>query len=81
MKVLGTWVSYSELATLLEQDASRFSITTDFVLKQLHALIRVPFELLSDYCEGFDRASPGSTMVKKLRDVDWYEYAHQYGVA
>jgi hypothetical protein len=75
MKVLDEWVSYSDLATLLEQDSSRFSITTDFVLNQLHALIRVPFELLGDYCEDYDRASPGSAMVKKLRDADWYEYA------
>ncbi|MDA9430229.1 hypothetical protein [Bradyrhizobium sp. CCBAU 51627] len=75
MKVLDTWVSYSDLAMLLERDSSRFSITTDFVLNQLHALIRVPFELLSDYCEDFDRAGSGSAMVKKLRDADWYEYA------
>ncbi|EHR00941.1 hypothetical protein Bra471DRAFT_01587 [Bradyrhizobium sp. WSM471] len=48
MKVLDTWAPYSDLAMLLEQDASRFSITTYFVLNQLHAFIRVPFELLSD---------------------------------
>ncbi|WP_027515681.1 hypothetical protein [Bradyrhizobium sp. WSM1417] len=75
MKVLDGWVSYSDLATLLEQDASRFSITTDFVLNQLHALIRLPFELLGDYCEDYDRASPGRAMVQKLREADWYEYA------
>jgi len=74
MKVLDTWVSYSDVATLLEQDASRFSITTDLVLNQLHALVRVPFELLSDYYEDLDRAA-GSAMVEKLRHADWYEYA------
>src|ERR1700730_16310915 len=75
MKVLDVWVSYSDLAALLEQDSSRFSITTDFVLNQLHALIRVPFELLTDYCEDYDRATPGRKMIKELRDADWYEYA------
>jgi hypothetical protein len=75
MKVLDTWVSYSDLAELLEQDASRFSVTTDFVLNQLHALIRVPFELLGDYCEDYDQAAPGRMMMKELRAADWYEYA------
>lgn len=75
MKVFEAWVSYSDLAELLEQDSHRFSIVTDFVLNQLHALIRVPFELLGDYCEDYDRAGPGRTMVKQLRATDWYEYA------
>lgn len=75
MKVLDAWVSYSDLAELLEQDSSRFSVVTDFVLNQLHALIRVPFELLSDYCEDYDQAAPGRMMMKQLRAVDWYEYA------
>lgn len=75
MKVLDTWVSYSDLAELLRQDTSRFSITTDFVLNQLHALIRVPFELLGDYCEDYDQAAPGRTMMKEFLAADWYEYA------
>jgi hypothetical protein len=75
MGVLDRWISYSDLAGLLEQDTSRFSITTDFVLNHLHALIRVPFELLGDYCEDYDQAVPGGNMLKQLRTVDWYEYA------
>ncbi|MGJ5134357.1 hypothetical protein [Bradyrhizobium oligotrophicum] len=75
MKVLDAWVSYSDLAELLEQDASRFSVTTDFVLNQLHALIRVPFELLTDYCEDFDQVAPGQLLMNQLRSTDWYEYA------
>ena len=67
MQVLNGWVSYSDLAELLEQDPSRFSITTDFVLNQLHALIRVPFELLGDYCEDYDQAAPGRTLLGQLR--------------
>ena len=75
MKVIDTWVSYSDLAELLEQDSSRFFITTDFVLNQLHALIRVPFELLSDYGEDYDQAVPGRKLLNELRSADWYEYA------
>jgi hypothetical protein len=75
MKVLDTWVSYFDLAELLEQDPSRFSITTDFVLNQLHSLVRVPFELLGDYCEDYDQVAPGRMMMKVLRAADWYEYA------
>jgi hypothetical protein len=75
MKVLDKWVSYSDLAELLEQDPSRLSITTDFALNQLHALIRVPFELLGDYCEDYDRSLPGRMMTNELRAADWYEYA------
>jgi hypothetical protein len=75
MEALGKWVSYADLAELLEEDSTRLAVTTDFVLNQLHALIRVPFELLGDYCEDYDRTSPGRSLVKKLRATDWYEYA------
>jgi hypothetical protein len=75
MKVLDKWVSYSDLAELLEQNPSCFSITTDFVLNQLHALIRAPYELLDDYCADYDKASPGRFLSKELRAADWYEYA------
>jgi hypothetical protein len=75
MQVLDKWVSYSDLADLLEQDPSCFSITTDFVLNQLHALIRVPYELLDDYCEDYDKAVPGSSLARQLRTTDWFEYA------
>ena len=45
------------------------------MLNQLHALIRVPFELLSDYCEDYDQAVPGRKLLNELRSADWYEYA------
>jgi hypothetical protein len=41
MKVVNTWILYSDLADLLEQEPCRLSITTDSVLNQLHALICV----------------------------------------
>lgn len=75
MKVLDKWVSYSDLADHLEHGTSCFSITTDFVLNQLHALIRVPYELLDDYCKDYDKATPGSSLSRQLRTADWFEYA------
>ena len=59
MPTLGKWISYFDIADLLEEDATRLRTTTDFVLNQLHALIRGPFELLSDYCEDYGGAVPG----------------------
>ena len=59
MQALDRWISYADLADLLGEDPSRLVITSDFVLNQLHALIRVPFELLGDYCEDYDKATPG----------------------
>lgn len=59
MQALDKWVPYSDLAELLEKDPSRLVVTSDFVLNQLHALIRAPFELLHDYCEDYDKAASG----------------------
>jgi hypothetical protein len=75
MKVLDRWIAYADLADLLEQDVARVGITTDFVLNQLHALIRVPFELLCDYCEDYDQAEPSRLLVNELRKTNWYEFA------
>ncbi len=75
MQAGNKWVSYTDLVDLLGKDPSRLLITTEFVLIPLHALIRVPFEVLRNYCEDYDKASPGHNLVKKLRAADWYEYA------
>jgi hypothetical protein len=75
MKALDQWISYADLAELLSEDPSRLAVTTDFVLNQLHALIRVPFELLDDFCEDYDKAVPGRNLRAGLRAADWYEYA------
>jgi hypothetical protein len=75
MQALDKWISYSDLADLLERDPTRLVITADFVLNQLHALVRAPFELLSDYCEDFDKAVPDSQLVTAFRAADWYEFA------
>src|SRR5947209_5802280 len=53
MQTDNQWVSYADLADLLEQQESCSATTSDFLLNQLHALIRAPFELLRDYCEDY----------------------------
>jgi len=75
MEALGRWIAYSDLADLLERGDTRVAITTYFVLNQLHALIRAPFELLSDYCEDYDKAELSRHLVKELHRADWYEFA------
>ena len=75
MKALDQWISFADLADLLGRDPSRLVVTANFVLNQLHALIRVPFEILADYCEDYDKAAPGQQLTKNLHAADWYEYA------
>jgi hypothetical protein len=75
MKALGKWISYADLAELLSDDPARLAITTDFVLTHLHALIRVPFELLDDFCQDYDKETRGAGLRAQFRSEDWYEYA------
>src|SRR5208282_1010802 len=51
MEVRGQWLSFADLADMLEQQPSRDVLSSDFVLNQLHALIRAPFGILEDYCK------------------------------
>jgi hypothetical protein len=66
MQALDRWISYADLADLLGEDPSRLVITSDFVLNQLHALIRVPFELLGDYCEDYERRHRDDTLRRRF---------------
>jgi len=75
MIALGRSIPYSDLAEMLENDSTRLVITSDFILNQLHALIRVPFELLHDYCEDYDKAAPGQHLVNSLQKCPWYQFA------
>jgi hypothetical protein len=75
MQALDKWIPFSDLADLLERDPTRMAITSDFVLNQLHALIRAPFELLSDYCEDYDKAVPGGNLVMEFQASAWYQFA------
>jgi len=74
MKARGRWISYADLAEMLEQQVPCTAITSDFVLNQLHALIRAPYELLLDYCEDYDREVPTSRTLNDLKATAWYEF-------
>jgi len=59
---------------MLEDGISMTAITSDFVLNQLHALIRAPFELLHDYCEDYDQAAMTSLMLPQMKGMRWYTF-------
>jgi hypothetical protein len=65
MQAAGRWISYGDLAPLLSDPMKREILSSEFLLTYLHTLIRAPFELLSDYCEDFDRALPGQSLREK----------------
>lgn len=75
MIALGEAIPFSDLADMLEDDAARLVVTSDFILNQLHALIRAPFELLRDHCEDYDKVVPGRNLVYDLQMCPWYQFA------
>src|SRR5260370_40580366 len=75
MGARGKWISFADVADMLEQQIPRTAITSDFVLNQLHALIRAPFELLSDYCEDYDKKAPARQLLTDLKNAAWYDVA------
>jgi hypothetical protein len=75
MQFADRWVSFTDIAALLKDDTARFIAASDFMSTQLHALIRAPFELLCDYCEDFDKATPGAGLVLRMRETYWYFFA------
>jgi hypothetical protein len=74
MKAGGQWISYADLADELEQQIPRDAIVSDFILTQLHALIRAPFEVLSNYCGDYDKENPDSHLLRDLKATDWYAF-------
>jgi hypothetical protein len=75
MQFADRWVPFSDLSDILETDTPRLAVTSDFILNQLHALIRAPFELLSDYCEDADKREPRCQLLKSLKETTWYPFA------
>ena len=69
-------ISNSDLADLLQEPHKRELLSSDFLLTYLHTLIRAPFELLSDYCEDFDQAASGSSLLSQLKSQQWYAVAY-----
>lgn len=70
------WVSNTDLAALLDEPMKRELLSSDFLLTYLHTLVRAPFELLSDYCEDFDRAVPGRSLLNEMKSAPWYGVAY-----
>lgn len=75
MGVRGEWRSFVDLADMLEQQPSRDALSSDFILNQLHALIRVSFEILRDYCEDYDKLDTTRLLFQEMEKAPWYEYA------
>jgi hypothetical protein len=76
MQVDGKWISDADLAELLENPMKRELLSSDFMLTYLHTLIRAPFELLSDYCEDFDKAVSGGTLLSQMKSAPWHNVAY-----
>jgi hypothetical protein len=81
MRVRGRCLSFADLADRLEQPSLCNAISTDFMLNQLHALIRVPFEILCDYCRDFDKSEPRRQRYQKMKLISWYEYARMNAIS
>jgi hypothetical protein len=74
MKVGGRTIAFSDLADELGDANRREMVSAQFLLNHLHSLIRVPFELLNDYCEDFDRLAATPVLKDKLKNMPWYQY-------
>ena len=74
MKVAGRTIAFSDLAAELEDVNRREIISSQFLLTHLRALVRVPFELLKDYCEDFDKTAAQPFLMDKLKKTPWFEY-------
>jgi hypothetical protein len=46
------------------------------MLTYLHTLVRAPFELLSDYCEDYDKTVPGRKLLSQMKSASWYGVAY-----
>jgi len=74
MEVRGQWLSFADLADMLEQQSSRDVLSSDFVLNQLHALIRAPFGILEDYCKAYDKAESTRCLWQKMQATSWFHF-------
>lgn len=74
MTVAGRDITFSDLAAELEGRNRSEIISSQFLLNHLHSLIRLPFELLKDYCEDFDNAAKPAVLMDRLNNMPWYQY-------
>jgi hypothetical protein len=70
------WISNNDLSPMLTDPMKRELLSSDFLLTYLHTLVRAPFELLSDYCEDFDKAAPSGALLNKMKIEPWYAVAY-----
>jgi hypothetical protein len=75
MQVRGRWISYTDIADKFEQQKDRDLIVSDFLLTQLHNLIRAPLEILCDYCDDYDKHDPAAELRMQLKNTGWYYFA------
>ena len=68
-------VPFADLAEMLEQQPSRDTLSSDFLLNQLYALIRAPFEIVGDYCEDYDKVMGGKRLSKQMKASPWFQFA------
>ncbi len=68
-------VPFADLAEMLEQQSSRDMLSSEFVLNQLYALIRAPFEIICDYCEDYDKMVGDKCLSKQIKASPWYHFA------
>jgi hypothetical protein len=68
-------VSFADLAEMLEQQSSREMLSSNFLLNQLYALIRAPFEIVCDYCEDYDKVMGGKPLSKQMEATPWFQFA------
>jgi hypothetical protein len=76
MKTDDQWISNHDLAGLLADPMKRELLSSDFLLTYLHTLIRAPFELLSDYCEDYDKAVSVGSLLNEMKSQSWYGVAY-----
>jgi len=75
MIIAGRTIAFSDLAAELEDRGQSEIISSQFLLNHLHSLIRLPFELLKDYCEDFDKVAKPAILMDRLTNMPWYQYA------
>jgi hypothetical protein len=68
-------VPFADLAEKLEQQRSRDTLSADFLLNQLYALIRAPFEIVHDCCEDYDKLVGGKRLSEQMEATPWFQFA------
>jgi hypothetical protein len=68
-------VPFADLAEMLEQQSSRETLSSNFLLNQLYALIRAPFEIVCDYCEDYDKVVGDLRLSNQMKASTWFHFA------